>query len=182
MKRAGANGGGEFGEFPRTRERIAAGEITDIPTDAEVVELDPALKGAPHPAALVAVADGVAGRRAQDDKVAGVFRENKPVAKSPASKRIAKKRNAIVAKALAGADSPLDVLIDNMRWAIGRARKLEAVSAGIESGGDFENIARLREMADASAYRAAPYVHSKMAPIVPKGEKGLVVNFVIEDA
>ena len=180
LSRGGSGPDSRYGH-PATLEKIAAGEV-EVPEDAEIVEADPLLEGAPNPGFLVAQSPAPASDEpASAKKSRGVFRA-KPGPSSPAAKRIAGKRNAIVAKALSSGPSPVEVMARNMVWALFKAEEKERLAAGIETSELLDDIIRLREMADASAYRLAPYLHPKMVPIVPKGEKGLVVNFIVEDA
>ena len=75
---------------------------------------------------------------------------------------------------------PLEVMLDNMSTAIRRAHALERMADGVESRELRLEIRAYREDAQAAAQAAAPYMHPKMAPIVPKGETGVAVTFTIE--
>lgn len=84
----------------------------------------------------------------------------------------------------------LDVLLDNMRVFWNAAKDLEARTLS-ESGAsarwidmpkeDREDAMALRLAAGDQALKAAPFLHAKLAPHVPKGS-GQVVALIIEDA
>ena len=81
-----------------------------------------------------------------------------------------------------GEELPLDVILDNMRWEIGKARTLEKLMAGVETAEVLAEVRAHRAAAGVAAKDAAPYLHARLAPILPKGEKGLQVQLIIEDA
>ena len=101
---------------------------------------------------------------------------------TPSAAVIAKRKRAVVARALAGGDDPLEVLLDNMRWFYRKAIQRERLAGDTVSSEDLAAMMRFREGAQVAAVAVAPYLHSRLAPKIPKGESGLVVNFVIEDA
>lgn len=158
-------------------------EGVSAPSDTEIAELDPLVSDAPYPG--VAVAEVVRTNhhsRGEKRKREIAYAKPRPTAKSPAESAVKMKRRAIVARALTGSDTMLDIMVKNARWAFNKAAKLEQAAQDIEDRQTFEDVCRLREMADASAFRAAPYIHAKLAPLIGKGEKGLTVNLIIEDA
>jgi hypothetical protein len=97
------------------------------------------------------------------------------------TKVIDRKKRAVVRAALtSGEELPLEVMLNNMRWAMERARSEEKLLAGVETAQGTAGVVAFRELAQAAAQAAAPYLHSKLAPIVPKGEKGVQVSLIIE--
>lgn len=131
--------------------------------------------GKRHSVYAQTIADPGTGRR---DKRSTVQRAPKPHV-------VAAQRRNYVARLLAGPEEkPLDVILDRMRVFALRARALEASTreSGIETADDREQILELSTLAIDAATRAAPYIHSRLAPQMPKGESGLVVNLVISDS
>lgn len=175
--------------YPRTLEALALGERSAV-EDAEIAGLDPLVADAPNPGYAALIQEDALVGKPQPGSTMDLQRGSKREtayrkAQKPrpsVEKRVQGKRRAIVARALNSGATPLDVMLDNMRWASVKAHKLEQAAQGIEDKTTFEDVCRLREMADASAYRAAPYLHAKLAPVVPKGEKAMTINFIIEDA
>lgn len=150
--------------------------------DAEILgESDPLIADAPNPGFLAA-SEGL--RVDPRGKRVSAFRKTPgpPAGVTASKKAIMAKRRVIVSRALSSGASPLDVILDNMRWASLRAHKLEQAAQGILTADLEDDLVRLREMATDAAYKVAPYLHPKLAPLVAKGEKGLTVNLVIEDA
>lgn len=102
--------------------------------------------------------------------------------------RLEKASRKVAADALADPTRvPLEVMLDNMSWAIRRAHRMEqfamaSANGGVVSKADVEEAVAYRELAQAAATAAAPYMHPKMAPIVAKGQTGVAVTFTIEDA
>lgn len=130
--------------------------------------------------------------RAEGAEAAGA----NPLAKggAPGRKRLASRLEKASRRVAADALSdptrvPLEVMLDNMSWAIRRAHRMEqfalasaAGGGGVVSKADVEEAVAYRELAQAAATAAAPYMHPKMAPIVAKGQTGVAVTFTIEDA
>lgn len=90
------------------------------------------------------------------------------------------KRAATYEALRSGREMPLEVVLDTMDRYVGEARILEdepVMTAELRS-----EARACRALAMAAAQAALPFLHAKLAPIVAKGEKGLVVNLVIEDA
>lgn len=109
---------------------------------------------------------------------------------APGRKRLASRLEKATRKVASDALSdptrvPLEVMLDNMSWAIRRAHRMEQFAmagGGVVSKADVEEAIAYRELAQAAATAAAPYMHPKMAPIVAKGQTGVAVTFTIEDA
>lgn len=148
------------------------------------------------PARRVVVFETPKAARAEGAEAAGA----NPRAKggAPGRKRLAsrleKATRRVAADALADPTRvPLEVMLDNMSWAIRRAHQLEQFAVQTAAGGgngnvtvvtllETQEILSYRELAQAAASAAAPYMHPKMAPIVAKGQTGVAVTFTIEDA
>ena len=94
----------------------------------------------------------------------------------------ATKRAVVRAALTSGEELPLHVMLDNMRWAMKRARAEEKLLVGVETAAAIAQIVSYRHLGQAAAEAAAPFLHARLAPIVPKGEKGLTVQLIIEDA
>lgn len=86
--------------------------------------------------------------------------------------------------------TPLDVLLDTMRVFWNAAKDLEARTLSEQGASarwidmpkdDRDDAMALRLAAGDQALKAAPYLHAKLAPHVPKGQ-GQVVALIIEDA
>ena len=69
-----------------------------------------------------------------------------------------------------------------MRWRALMARTLEKLAGDVLTSELMGEILHLRDGALAAAQLAAPYLHARLAPMVPKGEKGMTVQLIIEDA
>ena len=109
--------------------------------------------------------------------------EGRHEAHLPAKARVERKQRMVVAKALSsGEELPLHVTLETMRWAVGRARTGEKLLAGAETREGMAEVVELRELAQAAAQAAAPYLHAKLARILQKGDKGVQGTLVIEDA
>lgn len=159
---------------------------THLPTDGiGGIPFDPLFADAPSPAYAAAVADKANGfvrktrsvytpERKVPKHVVGI--SPNPVTKSA----IAVKRRRAVAEALASGEDTLAIILDTARWAIKKARKLEELCAGQETSATLSDVLRLREVATEAAYKAAPFIHAKLAPKVARGETGLLVNLIIE--
>lgn len=78
----------------------------------------------------------------------------------------------IVKDAKADGIMPLDVMLDNMRFAFAQASELIANMVGDEkpSPDDFKQLVRLRAMAQSFASDAAPYLHPKLSSVEHKGD------------
>ena len=161
------------------------------------------LREAPHPEAAAALVESAAApvkkvggvfRRSAEDTAAkrkvldaaaesgeeGVPRKEGRVA-APSSAQLARKKRAVVGRALASGEDPLEVMLDNMRWAFRKAVAAERLMGGIETSEEMSRVVGFRKFAQDAAQIAAPYIHAKLAPKMAKGESGLVVNLVISD-
>lgn len=81
-----------------------------------------------------------------------------------------KKTREIANKAAEAGVTPLEVMLENMRFAHGEAEQilLQILDAGAEvpSGFDqFKELLRFRGMAQEAAKDAAPYIHAKLSSI-----------------
>jgi hypothetical protein len=65
---------------------------------------------------------------------------------------------------------PLDVMLDNMRWALEEAR----------TEPDPAKVLRLRTYAQTCASDAAPYLHPRLATVVQKGDQDATMRTSIE--
>lgn len=129
--------------------------------------------GKRHSVYAQTIADPGTGRR---DKRSTVQRAPKPHV-------VAAQRRNYVARLLAGPEEkPLDIILENMRWNMAQARKEESLAGDVLTKDTLEVIREYRAEASDAAMKAAPYIHARLAPIVPKGESGLVVNLIIEDS
>ncbi len=154
---------------------------------SEVSAIEQLLEEAPHPeAAKTVVKVGGAFRNRADTPpgAKAVLRaEGRTQGFEPHQKTIGKARRAVIAKALTSGEDPLEIMLDNARWAFRRALKAQKnLEGGVEEAAVLREVIGFRELAQTCAVAAAPYLHSKLAPKIPKGESGLTVNLVIEDA
>jgi hypothetical protein len=96
-----------------------------------------------------------------------------------------RRRVEVAERALAGGVSPLDVMLDNMRFAYAKAGDLlEGMKLSIESGAPvssdkMKELMRMRAMAQTFASDAAPYVHPKLAAVTHEGNQDNPVAFQV---
>lgn len=100
-----------------------------------------------------------------------------------------KKTRAIADKAAAEGITPLEVMLDNMRFAHGQAHQvltalLNSRAELPEGFSEFKELLRFRGMAQDAAKDAAPYLHPRLSAIEHTGADGgaidhsLTVEFV----
>lgn len=77
----------------------------------------------------------------------------------------------VVSKAVSDGIMPLDVMLDNMRFAYSQAGQLIASMVdGTPTPQEFKELIRLRAMAQSFAADAAPYLHPKLSSVEHKGD------------
>lgn len=100
-----------------------------------------------------------------------------------------KKTRAIADKAAADGITPLEVMLDNMRFAHGEAhvvlgKLLEGGTEVPEAFNEFKELLRFRGIAQEAAKDAAPYLHPRLSAIEHTGADGgaidhsLTVDFI----
>ena len=100
-----------------------------------------------------------------------------------AKARLEQKKRRVVARLLDSEEElPVHYLMEELHTYAKKARTLEKVSENEMSQGTAEEILLYRDKAHDAAVAAAPYLHAKLAPLLQKGEKGLQVSLIIEDA
>lgn len=100
-----------------------------------------------------------------------------------------KKSAALQAKVAETGMTPLDVMLDNMRFAYGEAGELlnNLLKVRVATGEDideFKSMVRFRQIAQECAKDAAPYLHPRLAAVEHTGKDGgaIVVKFDSVDA
>lgn len=96
------------------------------------------------------------------------------------------KTSEIASKAASEGVTPLEVMLDNMRWAHEKAavQLKDVLSKGCDDRESavsaFIEVAGLRKIAQDAAKDAAPYMHPRLASTEVKGEGGGPLKVVIQ--
>jgi len=119
-------------------------------------------------------AQGKRGKKPGSSKTGG-RKKNTP---NKATVIAGKKRAEIIAKAAEEGITPLEVMLDNMRFARDGATKVLAkVTASPEASIDeFKELLQLRRIAQECARDAAPFMHAKLSSIDVKGDLGVTLK------
>jgi hypothetical protein len=93
-----------------------------------------------------------------------------------------KRTQEIAAAATKSGKTPLEVMLDNMHFAMDEAGKaLEKIlNADQKDMDDFKALVRLRMIAQECAKDAAPYIHPKLANIEHSGNQDAPIKTVLE--
>lgn len=97
---------------------------------------------------------------------------------------VEKRTRKIANEAAEAGLTPLDVMLDNMRFAhLGATRFLEKLAEAhsqspLEKFDAYKEMLKLRALAQEAAKDAAPYMHPRLAAIEHTGAKGGPIEFV----
>ena len=91
---------------------------------------------------------------------------------------------ALIAKATEGGDTPLEVLVDSMRYynelAVDAIQQLQNAENPKKQSALFKVVNQLKNSAKDYAIAAAPYIHSKLATVANTGADGGPIQVSLE--